>query len=148
MTKKPVEIDNKIKQLFAVIHKQQKEVDQTELDVKRPWKTNCSFVLPYSMQPANIQVASEERIVSMYADMLMVMEFQATAATTLGVAVKTQWGGFDKEDWIDDFKKRIATIKIKNKKRKLEDMERRLEAIVSPEQRREMELEAILYEME
>ena len=148
MTKKPVEIDNKIKQLFAVIHEQQKEVDQTESDVKRPWRTNCSFASTHLVQPINIQVATEDIIVDVYADMLMIMEFQSLAAKSLGVTIKTSWNGYAKDDWVDDFKKRIATIKIKNKKRKLEDMERRLEAIVSPEQRREMELNAILSELE
>lgn len=141
------EVDNKINELFAVLHKQQQEVDAAEKDVKRSWKTNCSFVLPYSMQPINIQVATKETIVNIYADMLSIMEFRAKAAITLGVDVDTDWNGFSVEDWVADFKKRIASISIKNQKTKLASLEQRLDAIVSPEQRREMELEAILKEV-
>lgn len=141
------EIDSKITALFDVLHEQQIEVEKAEQNIKRSWKTNCSFVLPYSMQPTNIQVATKESIINMYADMLSIMDYRSKAAAELGVEVGKDWNGFSVDDWVADFKKRISSIDIKAQKAKLQSLEQRLDAIVSPEQRREMELEAILQEV-
>lgn len=58
------------------------------------------------------------------------------------------WPGFvylgsPVEDWLADIKARIAKVKIGEKRKKLEDLEKRLNAIVSPELRAQLELEAI-----
>ena len=51
-------------------------------------------------------------------------------------------------EWIEDFKKRIATIHFQKKKEKLQELEKRLNGILSTEQRREMELKAIMADLD
>ena len=58
-----------------------------------------------------------------------------------------EWNGFSVNDWIDDIKTRINKVQIASKKVKLEHLESRLNAIISPELRAEMELEAISAEL-
>jgi len=142
------QLDKQIKTLFDTLMKRKKSVDADETKIKRSWKTNCSFTRDGVAQPINIQVACEATILDVYSQMLMTRDYETKAAIILGLDVSSQVCGFELDDWVDDFKKRIASIHIKSKKRKLLELETRLEAIISPEQRREMELEAIMKELE
>jgi len=60
---------------------------------------------------------------------------------------KFTWGGYPVADWIDDIKLRIAKIRIETKKKRLELLESRLAAVISPELKAQMELEAIEQEL-
>jgi hypothetical protein len=59
-----------------------------------------------------------------------------------------KWNGYTVKEWIGDLKMRVAQIQIKKKEDKLEQLEKRLNKIVSPEMRADMELEAIQSELE
>jgi len=48
-------IDDKITELFNILTKQQAEVEAAELATKKPWKTNCSFMLNMVTTNINIQ---------------------------------------------------------------------------------------------
>ena len=61
---------------------------------------------------------------------------------------KFTWQAYDIEDWKKDIKSRIKQVSVNEKKDKLKKLEMRLDSIVSPEQRREMELKAIMQEMD
>jgi hypothetical protein len=63
------------------------------------------------------------------------------------LAIAKELYGYLISDWIDDFKKRIATIQLKEKKEKLKSLEVRLHAIISPEKKRQMELDAIMKDL-
>lgn len=141
-------LDAQIKALFSELIKRKAMVEDDEAKIKRSWKTNCSLTIEGLGQPINIQVATEQKLLGVYAHMLQVSDYKAEAATELNIKFDDEWGGFPTADWIMDFKKRIASIHIKTKKLKLAELESRLEAIVSPEQRREMELAAIMSEMD
>jgi 5-formaminoimidazole-4-carboxamide-1-beta-D-ribofuranosyl 5'-monophosphate synthetase len=66
------------------------------------------------------------------------------AATRLGVVVpEASFGGYTVYEWEEDFKLRISILKWEEKKRKLEETEKKLSALVSEEARTEMELEKI-----
>jgi hypothetical protein len=60
---------------------------------------------------------------------------------------KFTWDNFTADEWIGDIKARIAKIQISAEKEKLENLEKRLNKIVSPEKRAELELEAIEQEL-
>ena len=57
-------------------------------------------------------------------------------------------GSYLVSDWIQDMKTRAAKIQLISEKNELAELESRLQAIVSPEQRRLMELEAIAKSLE
>lgn len=139
--------DNKIIELINVVKKQQEEVAHAEKETKRGWKTNCSLNIIGFTQPLNLTVASVENVVKAYGMLITITSNIAEAAKTLGVPAPTVYDGYSLEDWSDDFKKRIAMIQIKEKKVKLTTLEDRLNSIVSPDARRQMELELIMKEL-
>ena len=70
------------------------------------------------------------------------------AAKALGVSAPDFiWQNFSVADWLEDIKTRIDKIQIADKRKKLETLEKRLNKVVSPELRAEMELEAIEEEL-
>jgi hypothetical protein len=140
-------IDDKIAQLFDVLTKQQEAVKAAEKDTKASWKTNCAF-LTASINPTNVQTASEAVLVKLHAEMAVVQSFRAKSAEILGCTTTDDWWGYSYDDWTHDFKKRISILNLKAKKDSLAALEKRLDAIVSPEQRRALELSNIMKELE
>ena len=57
--------------------------------------------------------------------------------------VKFDWLGFSLEAWISDIKTRVNKIDISKKRDELEKLETRLNSLISPELRNQMELEEI-----
>ncbi len=53
------------------------------------------------------------------------------------------WLGFTVEEWKDDFQTRVNQISVQEKRKELAELESRLNAIISPELKAQMELEAI-----
>lgn len=139
-------IDAEITALFETITKQKKEISLVE---KPNWETNCIFKFPYKSElTANIQVVSD------IAELLKILSFLTLESTTfnilakeLGVSVKYEYSGFTYDQWKKDIDSRIKKINIKKEKDKLAKLESRLNAIVSPEQRRLLEIEAIKKEL-
>lgn len=143
------DIDSKIGQLFAVLNKKKQQVESREKEANRKWKTNCSFTAPSGILNAvNIQTASQETLVLLLSDLLIKESFMSKACDELGVQYTGKWGSYSVSDWIEDMKTRIAKIQLVSEKNELAELETRLQAIVSPEQRRLMELEAIAKSLE
>lgn len=138
-------IDDSIKQLFNVVENQKQEVLKTEALVKRGWATNCSYDIHGTK--INIQTASIDTIIICLRTLLIYKDYTEKALSILGLVREVQDGGYTFDQWIDDFKKRISIIELKEKKEKLSKLESRLSAIISPEERRQMELEAIMNEL-
>ena len=133
--------------LMRQVEKQKKEISNAE----RPnWITNCSFSYTEKSSDAiNIHVESNVRTLICIAAFLNSKEAAyKKAASILGVEDDTfTWGGFTTQNWIDDLKLRINKIQINSKKKKLEVLESRLNAIISPELKAQMELESIASEL-
>lgn len=140
-------IDKKIEELFAVVKAQKVQVEKAEKESKRSWNTNCSFKL-YTPNPVNLQTASEDMIFKSLTELLSFKGNAEEALEILGLKKEIRHDGYFIEEWIEDFQKRIATIQLKAQKEKLKTLEDRLTSIVSPEQKREMELAAIMKEMD
>jgi hypothetical protein len=66
-----------------------------------------------------------------------------TAAAMLSYDGEFKWQGFTLEQWRADIQTRMNKIQITAKRKELEDMEKQLNNLISPERRREMELEAL-----
>lgn len=58
------------------------------------------------------------------------------------------WDGYSVENWMSDLRLRITKIQIVAEKKKLESLEDRLNKIISPKKRAELELEAIANELQ
>lgn len=148
MAKKPT-ADSRTLDLIKLVKVQKAEI--AKLD-KPSYKTNCSFT--YIEGRANdavpLHAESDVKNLISYAAFLIDKErsYKATASE-LGVEVFPDftWSGYTVADWLSDIKTRIAKVQIAIKKKKLEGLEARLNSIISPELRAELELEAIANEL-
>ena len=138
-------IDTQITELFEVLNQKKKLVEESETKSKLKWKTNCSFPSVFgTTHPINIQTQTESALVELLSDLLIHIEYNKRAAALIGSKLNaTMWGGFSVEDWVEDFATRIAKINLIKEQNELIELEKRLNAVVSPEQRRQLEVEAL-----
>lgn len=141
------DIDSKIIELFDVLSKQKKDLEATKKEIDRRWETNCSLQFGKDT-PINLQTADEETLKSALARLLCQRDYDTKASALLGITEKPTINGFNFDSWLNDARKRLAMIQVTSKKRKLEELEARLNAIVSPEQKRQLELDALTKELE
>jgi hypothetical protein len=146
MTKNKESIDDQISEMFIVLGQQKEAVERSKREINRGWVTNGSLQIT-GLQPINILTASEETLVFAVAQILMQESFAIMAAEELGLKHNHKISGYNHSAWIEDCKKRIASIQIIGQKAKLAALEARLNSIISPEQRRELELNAIRKEL-
>jgi hypothetical protein len=146
--------DQKTLDLIQEVQKQKKEIQRIE---KPSWKTNSTF----SYFEGNMSNTINLRVVSSVKEMIQLAGFlsdkmksfqhgrEALGLPSLGTPGTEEftWSGFSYDDWIEDMKKRIDQIQLKTKRDKLTALETRLNAIISPELRAQMELEAIEKEL-
>jgi TPP-dependent trihydroxycyclohexane-1,2-dione (THcHDO) dehydratase len=132
--------DEVIKQLMAKVAEQKEALG---VKPKVSWKTNGVFKFD-DKRYFNINVTDMQSLVEALAYMLQSSNTVLEAAKRLEVSFSVpMFGGYTVEEWEEDFKLRIAILKWEEKKKKLEETERKLAALVSEEARTEMELEKI-----
>ena len=121
-----------------------KKEDITKAE-KPNWKTNCSFKYnPESSAAINIQVATDINVLVSILGFLYTQESNFNKASEdVGADAKFTWGGSTVAEWKDDIKTRITKIQINKKKAELEEVEQRLEKLVSPELKAQIELAQI-----
>jgi hypothetical protein len=135
--------DEKVKDLFNSVQEKKLAIEKAE----RPcWLTSGNF--GYSTNSAhdriNVQIVSDYRkIVEMYAFLIDRKEKSEKSANELGVDYKFTWLGFTVDEWKNDFQTRVNQLSIQEKRNELAEIEARLNAIISPDLRAQMELEAI-----
>ena len=142
------DIDTKITELFNVVRRQQQEVEAAEKESKQSWKTNCSFQIEGTTIPINIQTATEAQLKGVVIILMQHVDYMPRAETLLGLKVSDKIDGYSYTDWLADCKKRVTVMGLRAKKTNLEALEKRLNAIISPEQKRQMELDAIAASLE
>jgi len=139
--------DKRVKDLWDVVLKKKAEIQEAE---KPNWKTNCTFSYTKDTssphQRLNIQTITDlDEFVDALAFLGLRQESCRVAAESLGIAGYTfKWQGFTVEAWKSDFSTRINKIKINEKKKELAAFETRLEALLSPELKAELELNEIV----
>ena len=143
--------DNKTLQLLDLVKKQRDEIES----LQRPnWRTNCQF----SFKPAanantvkdsfNIHTTTDVSILVLAASFLVGLKSSVEEANKLlGTSESCTWLGYTFDDWFHDFKTRIGKLQISAKKLKLAKLEARLDAVISPELKAKLELEAIQREL-
>lgn len=133
--------------LIDQIKQQKIEISKAE----RPnWKTSCSFSFTDKTSDAiNIHVESKiEKLVNIVAFLLEREHYYDEAKKLLKVETNFKWQGYTLVDWVEDIETRINKIQISSKKKKLESLEARLNSIISPELKAQLELEEISKELE
>ena len=139
------------KQTMDLIKKVQQQKEEIAKAEKPNWITNCSFTyIEGSAKTVNLHVCRDVRDMVCIAAFLKDREasYKAVAVDMKVDAPDFTWDGFSVSDWMKDIKTRIDKVQIESKKKKLEALEARLNKIVSPELRAEMELAAIAAELD
>lgn len=135
--------DQKVKDLFDLVQNKKLAIEKAE----RPcWKTSGNFGYSANSAHDRTQIATitdVRKIVEMYAFLTERKDRSESAAKDLGVDYKFTWLGFTVEEWKEDFQTRVNQISIQEKRKELAEIEARLNAIISPELKAQMELEAI-----
>ena len=130
-------MDIEVEKLFSIVAKKKAELVEETASIEKKWNTTCSITLPWKSTPINIQTASVDTLI----EVMMFVNSHKQAANDLALDISIQ--GFASNDWLIDCKKRIAMIGNRQKQKELDAAEKKLNDLVSPEQRRKMELELL-----
>jgi hypothetical protein len=147
MAKKTV--DEMVLDLLRKVQQQKEEVKAAS---KKPnWLTSLSF----SFNPKdsitdriNIGVVKEpERLAEIYAFLLVKEEYGKKAALELNLEVDPSYLAYPISAWKEDIRTRAAQVGVEQKKKDIEALDKRINGLVTFEQRRVLELEALQKEM-
>jgi hypothetical protein len=143
--------DKKTLELIAQVKEKKSAIEKAE---KPSYKTNrvFSYAEGNKSNTININVETDVRKLVCIASFLIERSsnYELTAKKVFGIEKLPPftWDGFTLDDWLSDLKTRVTKVQIVTEKKKLEALESRLNKIISPEKRAELELEAIASELE
>ena len=133
-------IDDLIKQIE--VRRAQLEID--DVASKKPRKTFGQMPWPTSAEYVNINNINANGVIILLGDMLAWRRSYAEALTLLGLSTdEIKWGDYLFDDWIEDLKTRYAQATLASQLSELNAIERKLAALISPEQKRRNEINAI-----
>jgi len=140
-------IDDKIEAIIQKIESDRTEIAKVKSELQSCWVTNCSLKFGNS-DSINIATASAPVLVESLTQLLMWEEFRGRADATLNqIAKPILFKSFYVKDWTTDIKKRMSMIELKQKETALAQLEKRAQAILSDDKRRQMEYDDILKTM-
>lgn len=133
---------------------QQKKDEIAKASRKPAWKTNCSIGFTNGFDAENksdkiadrvniVTVTDINRLAHIYMFVVQKEEALQRASVDLGVNLDMVYQGYPFDAWKDDLKARAGQLGIEQKKRELDELDSRVNKLVSPDQRREMELKAL-----
>lgn len=141
-----MDTDEKTLELIKEVNRQKSEI----LKIERPnYKTNLSFVY-FDQVPINLNIVTDiGSLLRMAGFVKSLEESYNNVQKWFNVeGPEFTWLGYSAGDWMHDFKAKIDKAQVASKKKKLEILENRLTAIISPAMRAKLELEAIINELE
>lgn len=136
-------VDDAVLELLLKVERKKKEIEKAK--VRPSWKTNCSFGRdPASTQDRiNIQVVQPRKLIEIYAFLTSQEQSLEVAAQELGIEFDGTWLNYPINDWKADLKTRALHLSIEKKQKEIDELDARVNRLVSPDQRRVMELKAL-----
>ena len=143
--------DDKITQLLALVETQRAAIAEAERPVFRTNRT-FSFIDGDLNKSHNLAVVSDVGLLIKMAAHVAdaAAGYYRIAKEILGEGENPPvftWNGYTNEAWTHDIRLRVSQIRLKAQREKLQALEERLDKIISPERRRELELQAIEREL-
>lgn len=142
MEEKVLTHDEKVQLLFEKLQAKKAEVANA---MKPHYITGGQF--RYSESIGNsidiVTVRDERKLVEILTFLKERSEKYDSAAKELGVIAEFTWLGFSVDEWTTDLKTRVSVLQLAKRKAELKELEERVNAIVSPELRRKMEVDAL-----
>jgi len=149
------DLDKTINALFDQLSAKKAALAAAEKQLKTEypgWKTNCNFRSPATGETTNITTADLAAVVTITGQIHLQKTAQQLGAEFLEkagipIAVTGEIQGYPLDQWLHDLVKRGKTIRIREQKVEIEKLDARLNAVVSPEERRRLEVEALAREI-
>lgn len=140
-------VDEQVMDMLRKVEAKKAEIKAAEQ--KPRWITTGSLGLSDSVHDKVSIITTKDSAVLMnlYSFLLMKEEYLERSAKEMGLAFEPAYQGFKISDWQADLKTRAAQLSIENKKKELALLDKRVNGLVSPDQRRAMELEALSKEL-
>lgn len=127
-------------QVMALLQKVRQKKEAISTHKRPPWKTNCSYPT-VDNQRINIQTIRDvDKLLDIAAGILIDIEYKQRAANKLSLEFDQTINGYTAEDWLEDIQTRVNMLKIDREKIEIQELDKRINKLVSFEQRREMEL--------
>lgn len=146
-----MDIDVTIRELFKKLEERKAKVAEVRKATQKGWVTNGTWKVPFTATVINIQTLPEDQlylvaghIVSAFATECIgrsVIESELGEDSKLE-NIKVQ--GYFEHQWVADLRKRKAMIEIRSEEAKLSELESRLNSVLSPEERRRIEVELLI----
>lgn len=124
----------------------EKKAEILKATQKPQWKTNCTIGFDPETTAGRVNIMTVRdinKLLDIECFLLQRNDYQKKAAAQLGVEPNYEYMGYSIADWEADLKFRADQLGIEQKKRELDELDKRVNSLVSPDQRREMELEAL-----
>lgn len=139
--------DDRVKALFAKLQAKKAEVTGAERPV---YITGGQFRYSTNSPSGTIDITVERNILKLKEIWMFLKERSShndAANTFFTLNEPFTWQNFTVEEWENDLKTRANFIQLKERKAELAELEARINKVVSPELRRQMEMDAIEAEL-
>ncbi len=136
--------DEKIQKLIDEVKKRKKEIEGIE---SYTFKTNMQVSTGLDKNKVNLHVLDLPSIIFAYTLLSLLAEKQLTIHKEFGITDPVTLDGFTWDKWKSDISHKINKLQINKKKKELEKLEERLNKLVSPELRAQLELQEIEKEL-
>ena len=139
-------IDTQIQALFAKLEDRKQKVKELKENTQKSWVTNGTWAIPHSTAIINIQTISEQTLVQNTAIILGQIQNERMAHKLIHGAEPSKdykFQGYTEQQWMSDIVKRKSMIEIRSAEAKLTEIEAALNSVLSPEERRRIEVEMI-----
>lgn len=140
-------IDQAVMELLVKVQQKKKEIEAAK--VRPNWKTSCSFGKDSNSTTdrVNIQVVKDPRkLLEIWAFLSSQQGLLENAEKELSLEFDGTWQNYTFSEWKEDLKTRAAQLRLEKKQKELDDLDVRVNGLVTPEQRRVMEL-AVLQQL-
>jgi len=134
--------DDLIQELLLKVEEKKKQIEKIRNPV---FKTNLSFNFEMFgvTSRLNLNVASEETLFSLLTYLDMMIANKEVVNGKYGVTFGNNWYGFKLEEWRDDIVLKIRQKQSQTQVSELKSIEKKLNALVSEDKKKDIELENI-----
>lgn len=137
-------LDAVVRGLFDKFEARKKSVEALRATLSAKWATNCQFprIGGYATS-TNLQTASREVIEACARELAVLQLAEGEVEKQLKITGSAKHGGYAFTSWWADMARRMAAIQVSGEEAELATLEQRLEQVLSPEERRRMEIERL-----
>lgn len=139
-----ITVDEQVLAMLVTVNEKKAAIKQSEK--KTQWRTNCSIGRDpdNTHDRENIRVMrTPQELIDWYIFLLDKEQKTEQAAQELDLPLDSTWLSSPIAYWKEDLKSRAAELSLAQKKKELEDLDKRVNNLVTAEQRRAMELKAV-----